>query len=32
LMRWIRKKYKRLRGKKKAREYWQGIHGRSKIV
>lgn len=25
LMRWIRKKYKRLRGKKKARECWQGI-------
>ena len=28
LMRWIRKKYKRLRGKKKARECWQGITGR----
>jgi len=25
LMRWIRKKYKRLQGKKKARECWQGI-------
>jgi len=28
LMRWIRKKYKRLQGKKKARECWQGITGR----
>jgi RNA-directed DNA polymerase len=32
LMRWIRKKYKRLRGKKKARECWQGITGRYPLM
>jgi RNA-directed DNA polymerase len=32
LMRWIRKKYKRLRGKKKARECWQGITGRYPVM
>ena len=32
LMRWIRKKYKRLRGKKKARECWQGITERYPLM
>jgi len=32
LMRWIRKKYKRLRGKKKARECWQDITGRYPLM
>ena len=32
LMRWIRKKYKRLRGKKKARECWQGIAERYPLM
>jgi RNA-directed DNA polymerase len=32
LMRWIRKKYKRLRGKKKARECWQGITERYPLL
>jgi len=32
LMRWIRKKYKRMRGKKKARECWQGITGRYPLM
>jgi RNA-directed DNA polymerase len=32
LMRWIRKKYKRLRGKKKARECWQGITARYPLM
>jgi RNA-directed DNA polymerase len=32
LMRWIRKKYKRLRGKKKARECWQGITRRCPLM
>jgi group II intron reverse transcriptase/maturase len=32
LMRWIRKKYKRLQGKKKARECWQGITERYPLM
>ena len=32
LMRWIRKKYKRLRGKKKAHECWQGITERYPLM
>ena len=32
LMRWIRKKYRRLQGKKKARECWQGITERYPLM
>jgi hypothetical protein len=32
LMRWVRKKYKRLQGKKKARECWQGITERYPLM
>ena len=32
LMRWIRKKYKRLQGKKKARECWRGITERYPLM